>query len=92
MEYWVFEDKPTPRIRVHQGQCSHCNFGMGRNRGAPPTTTKWHGPYGDVKIAWAKGIELADARRIDDDNARECKCCLSGKTLAELTNRKVRNT
>ena len=29
MTYWVYEDGPTNRVRVHMATCNRCNDGQG---------------------------------------------------------------
>ena len=29
MDYWVYEDGPTNRVRVHESTCNRCNDGRG---------------------------------------------------------------
>lgn len=81
MKYWVFEDIPTPRIRVHEETCCHCNYGRGRNIDEPAPTTKWHGPYSNLEVARGHARELAVARSIYNGDVGECQCCLSGRFL-----------
>lgn len=34
MAYYVYESRRNDRVRVHRGECSHCNEGRGTQRGA----------------------------------------------------------
>ena len=28
-DYWIYVDDITSRARIHEGSCSHCNYGKG---------------------------------------------------------------
>ena len=42
MHYWVYEDDPTNRVRVHKAICSRCNDGQGL-KGSRHLDNRWHG-------------------------------------------------
>ena len=69
MTYWVYEDDPTNRVRVHRATCGYCNNGKGM-KGSRLPDNRWHGPFGTEREA----IELAlSTGRLD---ARGCGSCL----------------
>ena len=43
--YWVYEDRPTSRARVHEGTCRYCNHGEGMGRGRIEAENEWYGPF-----------------------------------------------
>ena len=43
--YWVYEDRPTSRARVHEGTCRYCNHGDGMGRGRIEAENEWYGPF-----------------------------------------------
>ena len=43
--YWVYEDRPTSRARVHEGTCRYCNDGEGMGRGRIEAENEWYGPF-----------------------------------------------
>lgn len=48
MPWWVYEDDPTNRVRVHDAACRYCNDARGL-RGSPLVRYSWHvrlGPTG----------------------------------------------
>ncbi len=42
--YWVYEDRPTSRTRIHKSTCRFCNDGKGLHGSRLPDN-KWHGPF-----------------------------------------------
>ena len=44
MNYWVNEDDPTNRVRIHKAACSRCKEGQGMKRARLPDN-RWHGPF-----------------------------------------------
>lgn len=43
-DFYVYEDDPTNRARVHRGECRYCNYGKGL-RGQRDPNNRWRGPY-----------------------------------------------
>ena len=43
--YWVYEDRPTSRARVHEGTCRYCNHGEGMGKGRIEAENEWYGPF-----------------------------------------------
>ena len=43
--YWVYEDRPTSRARVHEGACRYCNHGDGMGKGRIEAENEWYGPF-----------------------------------------------
>ena len=43
--YWVYEDRPTSRARVHEGTCRYCNHGDGMGKGRIEAENEWYGPF-----------------------------------------------
>ena len=43
--YWVYEDRPTSRARVHEGACRYCNHGEGMGKGRIEAENEWYGPF-----------------------------------------------
>ncbi len=71
MSYWVYEDDPTNRVRIHKAECVYCNDGQGI-KGARLTDNRWHGPYGTEQEAIDK------ARGTGRRDAQGGGCCLPG--------------
>ena len=71
MTYWVYEDDPTNRARVHKAACSHCNDGQGM-KGSRLTDNRRHGPFGTEREA----IDCAQSTGRPD--AKGCWFCLRG--------------
>ena len=66
--YWVYEDKPTNRTRIHKAACRFCNDGRGLHGSRLPDN-RWIGPLESVEVA----MEVAqDTERKD---IAECKAC-----------------
>ena len=57
MSYWVHEDQPTSKTRVHEETCGHCNYGAGRGQGRDERESKWYGSYASREEAF----RMADA-------------------------------
>ena len=52
--YWVYEDRPTSRARVHEGTCRYCNHGDGMGKGRIEAENEWYGPYGSREDAFRR--------------------------------------
>ena len=66
--YWVYEDAPTSRARIHKAACRLCNDGRGLHGSRLPDN-RWIGPLESVEVA----LEVAlDTERRD---IAECKFC-----------------
>jgi len=64
MPYWIYEDYPTNYCTIHDARCGYCNHGAGRSKGkATQTTSKWHGPYGELAHATAAAAILGRPSR-----------------------------
>ena len=50
--FYVYEDDPTNRARVHRGGCRYCNHGKGTGAGRL-SDNRWHGPYATSADAFA---------------------------------------
>ncbi len=69
MVYWVYENHPTNKARVHKAVCVYCNDGAGLRRESRAPTGQWHGPYQDV-------IESRTiASNTGRTDVRDCKVC-----------------
>lgn len=66
--FWVYEDDPTNRARVHRGNCRYCNHGKG-TRTKRLSDNRWHGPYSTSADAFAT------ARRLGKRNTGGCGVC-----------------
>ena len=71
MTYWVYEDGPTNRARVHRATCNCCNDGKGV-KGSRLPDNRWHGPFGTEQEAIDRALSTG---RLD---ARGCWFCLRG--------------
>lgn len=66
--YWVYEDRPTNRARIHRATCRFCNDGTGLHGSRLPDN-RWIGPLESSERA----LEVAlDTERKD---IAECKFC-----------------
>ena len=70
-EFWVYENDPTNKARVHRGSCKDCNHGEGVQPERLPHN-RWHGPYTTCADAFAvaRSLEKRDTR-----GCRNCKPC-----------------
>lgn len=66
--YWVYEDDPTNRARVHKATCRFCNQGRGLH-GSRFADNRWHGPFLTREEAFSK------LRATGRSNADGCKVC-----------------
>lgn len=71
MSYWVYEDDPTNRVRIHKSECTYCNDGEGI-KGSRLTDNRWHGPFQTEQEA------IDRARRTGRRDAKGCGVCLPG--------------
>ena len=69
MNWWVYEDDVTKRVRVHRATCSDCNDGQGKSGSRLPDN-RWHGPFPARQEAIDKA--LSTGRK----DAKGCGNCL----------------
>ena len=65
--FWVYEDDPTNRARVHKGDCRYCN-----PCGTRKPDNRWHGPYATCADADAAMRRLG---KRDTGGCGHCKPC-----------------
>ena len=71
--FWVYENYPTNRARVHRGDCKFCNHGEGKGRGIRnPNNGRWHGPFDTVEAACDK---MCCLDKKDSGGCGFCKPC-----------------
>jgi F-type H+-transporting ATPase subunit beta len=51
MIYYVYEDLPTSRARIHRANCRFCNHGNGLHGLRNDQDCRWHGPYTTLEEA-----------------------------------------
>ena len=71
MSYWVYEDDPTKRVRVHKAGCSRCKNGRGM-KGSRLPDNRWSGPYE------TEGQAVEQALRTGQPDAKGCWFSLGG--------------
>ncbi len=54
--WWVYENLPRRRGRVHVGDCSFCNDGQGLHNSSAPTG-HWYGPFSTTDAAIEQALE-----------------------------------
>lgn len=69
MNYYVYEDDMTDRVRVHTGDCGQCNEGKGKKPSRQPSN-RWHGPFDTLTEA------EAFAKTLHKKNTGNCGNCL----------------
>ena len=67
--YWVYEDRPTSRARVHEGTCRYCNHGDGMGRGRIEAENEWYGPF------WSREDAFRRAEATGQRDVRGCGVC-----------------
>ena len=67
--YYVYENDKVRRAVAHEGTCSDCNHGTGRN-GTRLPHSRWWGPFRDRAAANAKAAATGKA------TVKECGHCL----------------
>lgn len=70
--YYVYEFGPNKHVRIHEGNCGHCNGGKGRKPTQHPDS-KWYGPYRTLAAA------QAFAKTLKRKNTNACGVCLPGR-------------
>lgn len=43
--YYVYENWPRNRGRIHKEACGYCNYGLGFHDAELSKSGKWHGPF-----------------------------------------------
>ena len=71
MTYWVYEDDPTNRVRVHKATCGYCSDGKGI-KGSRLPDNRWLGPFGTKQEA------IDEALKTGRRDARGRGSCLRG--------------
>ena len=71
-EFWVYENYPTDRARLHRGDCGFCNHGKGVSGSGDPKNLRWHGPFATLKAACDKMDELG---KKDSGGCYYCNPC-----------------
>jgi hypothetical protein len=69
MTYWVYENIPLRRTRVHLGSCSFCRDGRGIHGGGKRPSGAWYGPFDTVQEAERLA---ASRKRLDNQKCPEC--------------------
>ena len=54
--WWVYENLPRRRGRIHLSECSFCNDGQGLHNSSAPTG-RWYGPFESVEAAVEQGLK-----------------------------------
>ena len=67
--YWVYEDRPTSRARVHEGACRYCNHGDGMGHGRIEAENEWYGPF------WSREDAFRRAGATGQRDVRGCGVC-----------------
>ena len=70
--FWVYENDPTNRARVHRADCKFCNHGDGVHGRRNPDKARWHGPFTTIKAACDKMRCLG---KKDSGGCGYCKPC-----------------
>ena len=71
-EFWVYENYPTNRARVHRADCRFCNYGDGIDGRGNPDNGRWHGPFATIKEACEK---MRGLKKKDSGECGYCKPC-----------------
>jgi hypothetical protein len=69
--FFVYENFVWKKAVVHDGTCSHCNYGSGRTLEKSPRNGRWLGPFATKEDAW-----LA-VRITGQPEQRNCGVCLA---------------
>lgn len=72
MNFYVYEDDQTERVRVHTGRCGQCHEGKGKKPSRQPSN-RWHGPYATLADA------RAFAKTLQKKDTDVCGTCLRGR-------------
>ena len=68
MSYWIYTNTVHRYARLHRGDCSHCNFGLGTHGVTDSAVGWWQGsPTYETALSTARASE----RRVLD-----CRVCL----------------
>ena len=66
--WWVYEDDATNYARIHLGDCSFCNNGIGVRESRLPNN-RWHGSFNNLEEAIQKAMNT------DANNIAGCGVC-----------------
>lgn len=63
VDYFIYENWTHDRVRIHKGECGHCNDGRGTQAGSSLRNGKWHGPLSrDDVYRLAAKLKRGDTR------------------------------
>ena len=71
-DFWVYENDPTNRARVHKGDCGYCNHGEGIHGQGDSENARWHGPFATIEAACD---EMDDLGKRDSGACYFCDPC-----------------
>src|SRR4051812_24959940 len=67
-DFWIFEDKPNKRVRIHRAGC-----GPRKGAGGPPLEGRmWHGPFASYAEAFTAAREMGRGKN-DQINCWFCR-------------------
>ena len=69
MTYWVYENIPLRRTRIHLSSCSFCRDGRGIHGGGTRPSGAWFGPFETIQEAERLA---ASRKRLDNQKCPEC--------------------
>jgi hypothetical protein len=69
MSYFVYENNPTDKTRIHYSDCPYCSDGLGCHNTTDTSHGRWKGPF--PSYADARQAALATRRTVSD--CRHCR-------------------
>jgi len=72
MDFYIYKNKQTKKLRVHKGSCSYCNNGNGcRGSRIRTENGEWIGPYPAHEDARTKARKIANT-----EGWHDCRDCM----------------
>jgi hypothetical protein len=73
-EYWVYQNSPRKRARLHRSDCVYCQRGRERMSLDADGVVKWHGPFqtrtGGLRMLWSlpsdNDLDVCRCDRLDE--------------------------
>lgn len=75
-KFYTYENYPINYIKIHKGECPHCNCGPGvQNERHNGENEKWTGPFDTYQASQLNAARIANQGRLQNAAINNCKRC-----------------
>jgi len=75
MEYYIYENHPNQKDKIHEAKCRHCNDGKGIKNEKAEGYAFWHGPFSSYEVAHEKATDLCKPPNVRKLILSNCEIC-----------------